>query len=83
MTKTETNEDTKQDEVVLNEKDKLTLRCLKCGHFLMEIITENAWLKVLCRTSECKYYNFITIWIDNDKRKVNIDLEQKKEGIKM
>jgi phage FluMu protein Com len=70
-----TEAETAEKKVVLNEADKKIIRCQKCGHFLMEAICPLGYFKVLCRQSECKTYNHITI----EKDRISITLEPKKD----
>jgi phage FluMu protein Com len=51
------------------------IRCLSCGHFLLEIITETAVIKTLCRQARCKTVNYVVI----DKGQVHASVEEKRK----
>ena len=65
-------------EKILNEKDRRIIRCVKCGHFLMELLSNYCIVKVLCRQSECKTYNHIKICGE----KMEISLEEKRDIVR-
>ena len=72
------NSNTVVQEKILNEKDNRIIRCVRCGHFLMELLSNYAVIKVLCRQSECKTYNHIKIYGD----KMEISLEEKRDIVR-
>jgi len=63
----------------LQEDKKFIFRCLRCGHFLQEVVTNVGQFRILCRQSECKTYNIIYV---HSASRVTIDLEPKKDLIK-
>jgi phage FluMu protein Com len=57
------------------QKKSLNIRCLACGHFLLEIVTDTAAIKTLCRQARCKTVNYVVINNGN----VNCSIEEKRK----